>query len=318
MTADPEVTIIPKDPYYETFQGHEPAFLQTVEAHLRKHTSSLIILAGDSSMDNKHWVKELDRPAVGPYETLISPPEMKPDLTYHLTDLLWDQRIATLNCAVEASTVADRAGGLLPQDIVLRDRITMDDVLIVSVGCNDIALRPSMATKVNMGLLVYANTLKSLQDRPETCWGMSHFIHLFRNQVQSYLSSLVEKTKPRVCLLCTIYYPDETPSNSWAEKALTALNYTADPERLQAAIRAIHRLAISEVRVEGLEIVPVPLFEVMNGKVTEEYVCRVEPSDSGGRKMALLFQEKMNAKAGKGGETRHTVHPKCLEMLQKT
>ena len=36
----------------------------------------------------------------------------------------------------------------------------------------------------------------------------------------------------------------------------------------------------------GTEVVPFPLFKVLDGKNTDDYLQRVEPSPSGGKKMA--------------------------------
>lgn len=42
----------------------------------------------------------------------------------------------------------------------------------------------------------------------------------------------------------------------------------------------------STIRVKGSQVIPVPLFNVLDGKRSEDYVARVEPSAIGGRKMA--------------------------------
>lgn len=56
--------------------------------------------------------------------------------------------------SVEATTLNQRNLRLLPQDRFLRDNITSNDVLIVSIGGNDIALAPTPCTIVAMaGLL---------------------------------------------------------------------------------------------------------------------------------------------------------------------
>lgn len=48
----------------------------------------------------------------------------------------------------------------------------------------------------------------------------------------------------------------------------------------------IHREAITHVRIEGVEIIHVPLFEVLDPKDPRDYFDRVEPSVMGGFKMA--------------------------------
>ncbi|KAJ3108540.1 hypothetical protein HDU97_000822 [Phlyctochytrium planicorne] len=266
--------------FYATWHGHEISYLQTVLAELRKQSDALIFLAGDSSLDNKYWVKDRKEKAINPYTTLLG--HMMPDLAFHMTKLLFPStKIATINCAVEATTIADRNPKLRPQDEFLRENISESDVLVVSIGGNDIALRPSTMTALNLAALVYLNSQKSLDQYPETCFGVSHFINLFRDQVQQYVSRLVEKTKPKLCLLCTIYYPDEKESKSWADKSLAALNYTTSPGKVQAAIRAIFKLATSQIKIDGMKIIPVALYDVLDGSDTADYVARVEPSDIG-------------------------------------
>lgn len=83
-----------------------------------------------------------------------------------------------------------------------------------------------------------------------------------------------------------IYYPDENHVASWANTALGALNYNSQPGKIQLFIRKVFEEATSTIRIPGSEVIPVPLFHPLNGKVTEDYIARVEPSASGGRKMA--------------------------------
>jgi hypothetical protein len=42
----------------------------------------------------------------------------------------------------------------------------------------------------------------------------------------------------------------------------------------------------SKIRIKGSQVIPVPLFNVLDGKRSEDYIARVEPSAVGGRKMA--------------------------------
>jgi len=83
-----------------------------------------------------------------------------------------------------------------------------------------------------------------------------------------------------------IYYPDENNTPSWANPALSALGYNSNPEKLQMLIRKVFEEAISKITIEGSEVIPVPLFNVLDGKHSSDYIARVEPSPSGGRKMA--------------------------------
>ena len=46
---------------------------------------------------------------------------------------------------------------------------------------------------------------------------------------------------------------------------------------------------VSTVQIKGTEVIPTPLFNVLEGKRTEDYIATVEPSVMGGRKMARVF-----------------------------
>ena len=42
----------------------------------------------------------------------------------------------------------------------------------------------------------------------------------------------------------------------------------------------------STIKIPGSEVIPIPLFHPLNGRISGDYVARVEPSATGGRKMA--------------------------------
>ena len=58
-----------------------------------------------------------------------------------------------------------------------------------------------------------------------------------------------------------------------------------------AAIRQVFHLATRRIRIPGVEVVPVPLFEVLDGQESADYVQRVEPSPRGGQKMAAALMD---------------------------
>jgi hypothetical protein len=109
---------------------------------------------------------------------------------------------------------------------------------------------------------------------------------MFGTRVQKYIDALTAKTKPTKILVCMIYFLDETPNPGWAGAALGAMGYNRDPGRLQSFIRKVFLEATTSIQIEGTEVIHVPLFHVLDGKNTNDYVQRVEPSPSGGRKMA--------------------------------
>ena len=118
-------------------------------------------------------------PAVGVYGDVLSPPRSVADVAYwlnYLSAVRYDganrnpfgrggdvdgkgrdgrTRYAAINAAVEATTLNERTFALRPQDAFLRDNISPEDVLIVSVGGNDIAMCPAPCTVASVaGLLL--------------------------------------------------------------------------------------------------------------------------------------------------------------------
>jgi hypothetical protein len=122
--------------FYETYHGHELAYLSSVHTHLTQvcHKNRIVWLCGDSSLDSKFWFTD-GMPAAGGYETLLSPPVAKQDLAAHLNALLHSSSVSCINTAVEESTLGERASGLLPHDQFIADHMGANDIVVVSVGC---------------------------------------------------------------------------------------------------------------------------------------------------------------------------------------
>jgi hypothetical protein len=119
---------------------------------------------------------------------------------------------------------------------------------------------------------------------------------MFGTNIQDYIARITAKTKPRAVIVCMIYFPLEAGlgQTSWADMQLKALGYNLSPGKLQAAIRAIYEMATKEIQIEGTEIVPCALYEVLDGKTAGDYTARVEPNEVGGRKMAVRFGELLD------------------------
>jgi hypothetical protein len=282
--------------FYFEWRGHTIADLaafHNTTLSLRP-TAPIIYLAGDSSLDNKYWVpssrpgtEALPVPVPEIYHAALSRPSPKPDVAFWLNHLLGD-RATALNCAVEASTLRERDIELLEHDTFIRDHIQAHDILVVSIGANDIALSPTFATVRNMLRLAWLTRRYSLQRG--TAWCLGHFTDLFRNHVQAYVSRLVEKQKPSAVVVCMIYYPLEggvSRQTGWADWPLMLLGYNRSPGQLQTAIKSMYEQATEKIQIPGVRVVPCALFEALNGKNEEDYTARVEPSTEGGRKMAV-------------------------------
>ncbi len=277
--------------FYGNYHGHTLKDLCLLYTGLKMFNpdNEFVYLAGDSSFDNKYWLPDdriLLEKAVNDYQYILDDPYMKPDINYHLNNIFSPVNKCAINCAVEESTLGMRANKLLPQDKFIRDTITEKDTLIISVGGNDIALRPTTKTIWNMLLLMKFNSKNTISKGPNAAWGMSYFVKMFKNDVEAYIRKLTSKTKPSKIIVCMIYFPDEKMTGSWADTTLGHLGYNSDPSKLQLAIRRMYEYATKELQVGDLTIIPFPMFKVLDGKSSNDYVQRVEPSDSGGRKLA--------------------------------
>jgi hypothetical protein len=186
----------------------------------------------------------------------------------------------------------DRDAALLPHDEFIRDHIRAQDILVVSVGANDVALKPTLGTVANMLALSWLTPMAWLERGNARSLG--HFVSMFGAQTRRYVEQMVAKTKPRAVVVCMIYYPLEASVGaqaSWADWPLRMLGYNSNPKRLQAAIRAMYEKATKGLEIEGTQVVPCALYEVLDGKTEEDYTARVEPSVEGGRKMGERFAE---------------------------
>lgn len=282
--------------FYNNYHGHTIDNLVKLIYLLKEHNSDkkIVFLAGDSSLDNKYWLtSEPYVKAINNYEYVLQPSLMKPDLNYHLNYFLQDSPYISINCAIEESTLAKRSNTLLPQDIFIHNNIQNDDILIVSVGGNDIALSPSMSTIWNMIKLMYMNSTQTIMQDPDNAWGFTYFIELFRDNVKAYILKLIGKKRPKKIIICMIYYPDEKMTGSWADSMLGYLGYNDNPEKLQTAIQQIFMKATTQIKIHGTKVIPCPMFKILNGKNTKDYVQRVEPSSQGGRKLAYEFVKIM-------------------------
>ena len=101
-----------------------------------------------------------------------------------------------------------------------------------------------------------------------------------------------------------LYYLDEAPGGSWADFTLQKLGYDKDPSKLQLVLREVYRRATCRLALDDVPVVPVPLYEALDGKESADYVQRVEPSSRGGQKLAELLLDRLEPvlRAAAGGE----------------
>lgn len=286
--------------FYTEWKGHPIADVSTFHSIIlqKRAEKPIIYFAGDSSLDNKYWVPSSGQfgeplpvavPAI--YHSTLTEPRPKPDVAFWLNHLLGD-RATTLNLAVEASMLRERDHDLLEHDKFIRDNLRPDDILVVSIGGNDIAMKPTFSTILHMLVLTWLTPRSFLHWG--FAWSLPHFRRIFKTKVEAYVSKLVEKSKPRAVIVCMIYFPSEAQAAkqpSWADLPLRLLGYNLFPGQLQTAIKKMYEIGTKKINVSGVNVIPCPLFEAMDGKNGDDYTARVEPSVEGGRKMASQLNE---------------------------
>jgi len=289
--------------FYGEYHGHTVAHLHAVHDALRIREAPngterpIIFLCGDSTLDNKYWFHDRSNACNG-YERVLEPAVMREDVSYWVNRELADRGLdaSCLNCAIEESTLAERDGSaLLPQDTFIREHLRSQDVLVVSCGGNDIALRPSAWTIMSIAAL-----MMSPRWLLATGWapGMGHIVRLFGARTRSLVERLCAQCPeggPRTVVVCMLYYLDEAPTPSWANGTLAALGYDKDPTKLQLLMRKTFEHATSRIRLRGTNVVALPFYEALDGSDPADYVQRVEPSSKGGRKMARAVVDKLAA-----------------------
>lgn len=88
---------------------------------LRPKHRGCLFLAGDSSVDNKHWLLDLpSEDACNGFEDVLRPAASVPDVAFQVNRRLQAENVPLfcLNCAAEESTVRQRQTQLLPHDEV--------------------------------------------------------------------------------------------------------------------------------------------------------------------------------------------------------
>jgi hypothetical protein len=128
--------------FYDEYHGHTVSHLDTLVGML-PNGRSVMYLMGDSTLDNKYWLGRQTLPACNGYERCLAPPRSPADVAFCLNAECVQRGLGDsyccVNAAVEESTLGLRDGGkLLPQDAFVRRQLCEKDVLIVSMGGNDI------------------------------------------------------------------------------------------------------------------------------------------------------------------------------------
>ena len=154
-------------------------------------------------------------------------------------------------------------------------------------------------------LIILVTAVSFIHASPEKvksgrAWGLQHFVRLFRDDLRRYVEHVLDGCPVAAVAICCIYYPCLEGQGSWADGALALLRYDRDPGRLQLIVREIFRQALSELRIPGVKVVPVPLYEFLDPAAPGDYVARVEPSVLGGKKIARGILSRLQTVLAEG------------------
>lgn len=282
--------------YYETYHGHIIEHLRNTLTSIKINypENKIIYLAGDSSLDNKYWINEW-APATNAFN-FLKPSFMKKDICYHLNKLGESNGISCINTSVEATTLEMRVGknNLLKQDYFIKNNISEKDILIVSIGGNDIALNPTFKTIWNLFKAIYLNNEKDIKLGPSYAYGLKHLVELFKNNIEEYIEKLVARNKPEKIVVCMVYYPCEIETGSWSDRVLYLSGYNSNPKKLQVLMNTLFKYGTCNIKIRGSKVIPFPMFKYMDSKCVDDYVQRVEPSSKGGEKIAKGLLDIIN------------------------
>lgn len=258
--------------FYGNYFGHPTEDIKLLEQHFRDLGKRIIWIAGDSSFDNKHWVTtDGNVDAVNGYQHIIDNGKSLQDVCYWMNKELIGTQFVCINIAREEACVENI---YLPLYM-----IQPSDIVILSIGGNDVILKPSTMTIISM---LIANYLI-----PECL--LSYFLWLpnpFKNIFYTETQRIVNHFRCLNKYVCTIYYPCEVQQYGWANGILSKLSMS----KLQNAIRACFTEYHS--KIEGVKAIP--LFKALDKTSKEDYVSRVEPSARGGEKMAKFIIKHLN------------------------
>lgn len=74
--------------------------------------------------------------------------------------------------------------------------------------------------------------------------------------------------------------------------------YTFELILITVYVSYVAAIVHSTIRIKGSEVIPVPLFNALDGKNSNDYIARVEPSAAGGKKMAEFLLDIIDSPSG--------------------
>ena len=193
----------------------------------------------------------------------------------------------------------------LPHDIFAAQACggVTGDIMVLSLGGNDIVLSPSFSTIAALIGALCASSISSLESG--TAWGLNTLIKLFRDDMQTYINALYDAgARPSAIIVLFPYLPERAgphTQSSWADFSLKLLGYDSAPEKLERVMRAVYQRATcqlqppphSQTQTHHTRIIPLALFDGVldSASGSGDFIARVEPSAKGSAKIAQRLAE---------------------------
>ena len=275
-----QIKITP-DKFYSDTNGHSPKYLQTICNKFRQN-KNFVFLAGDFTLDNKKAISKYVE-AVNGYEEILHPPESIPDITFHLNTFSskLDNKNLIINCTTGNNTLNEHDFSskisMNQQDQIIIDNIKQDDILVISIGSNDIISKPtgdfiSRLMKVCPDQTEYVNYDE-----------LKYFAEYFYNNILTYIKQLCIKNVPKLIIICGAYFPSITKGKSmWSNQVLDLIDYNVYPSKLQSVLSYLYNESLTKINIDGYNIKYITYSDILDGSDDDYYYNRLYLSNKGG------------------------------------
>lgn len=295
----------------------------------------LIFMAGDSTLYNRHWVAH-NRHAQADVESSFHKPKAEPvdkglaqflkeedqfqlkDMTYWVSYWLRSKTPTgsspgVINVSVEERALKDSVDDfpkpeIARQDQLVRENLRSNDTLLVSIGGNDILLKPDI-WMISAAAWMWLVMKVGHVDRHT--WGIRTFVGIFKDKVQDYIFSLLPEDNakwPHKIMVMFPYLPSydkvkqsghsdggHSQGSEWASPILEKIGYFDEAKRGQMVqvMREVYRQSyalqreltqkLAKIKPENPpRVIMFAGYKWLDGSVPDAYEALVEPNILGG------------------------------------
>lgn len=267
--------------YYSEYYGHPINDLDYLVNNLFKNKSKIYII-GDSTMDNKHWLKSKSCESVNGYEKVLK--SMVPDINFYINYYLNQFEIpyVSINAAVEESCIIEKSK-LNDHDKFVSKNIKDEDILIVSIGGNDVGTKLDTSMMINLVTSLFMYDPETIEKNPQKI--IPEILKRFQINLKKYIKDIIGQVKPKLIIICGFFFPCFHEQDSWANNMLNLIDYKKNYNKIHSVTKSIYEHGIKSIEFDDIEIKTIPLYEVLDFKDKNDYVARVSASDEGGFKI---------------------------------